>query len=82
MWQRIALWDINERRGPWFCEGLMPQCRGMPGQRSGNGGVIEQGEWGWDRGFLEGKRGKGIKYLIKKISNIFFKKFSNALTSF
>ncbi|KRY62484.1 hypothetical protein T4D_1741, partial [Trichinella pseudospiralis] len=30
----MALWDINERRGPWSCEGSMPQCRGMPGQGS------------------------------------------------
>ena len=22
--ERMALWDINERRGPWSCEGLMP----------------------------------------------------------
>ena len=22
-----------ERRGPWPCEGSVPQCRGMPGQR-------------------------------------------------
>ena len=24
--------DINERRGPWLCEGSMPPCRGMPGR--------------------------------------------------
>jgi hypothetical protein len=29
-----ALSGISGRRGPWSCEGSMPQCRGMPGQRS------------------------------------------------
>ena len=32
-----GLSDINERRGHWSCESLMPQCRGMPGQESGSG---------------------------------------------
>jgi hypothetical protein len=26
-----ALSAINGRRGPWSCEGLMSQCRGMQG---------------------------------------------------
>jgi hypothetical protein len=26
-----ALLDINGKRGPWSCEGSMPQCREMPG---------------------------------------------------
>ena len=38
------------RGGPWFCEGSMPQCRGMPGQGSRSGWVSEQEEKGWDRG--------------------------------
>jgi hypothetical protein len=25
------------RRGPWSCESLMPQCRGMPGRGGGSG---------------------------------------------
>lgn len=31
----------------------------------------KQGEWGWDRGFLEGKAGKGMMFEmeVKKISN-------------
>ena len=29
---------INERRGPWSCEGSMPQCRRMPGQGGENFG--------------------------------------------
>jgi hypothetical protein len=37
-----AMLDINERRGPWSCEGSMPQCRGMPVQGSGS----EQGVGG------------------------------------
>ena len=52
----------NGRRGPWFCEGLMPQCRGMPepGSRSGWVGeentLIEVGDGGGqDRWFSEGK---------------------------
>jgi hypothetical protein len=39
-----SLWDIDERRGPWFCEGSMPQCRGMLGPGSRSGWVGEQGE--------------------------------------
>ena len=27
-----VLSGINGRGGLWFCEGLMPQCRGMVGQ--------------------------------------------------
>jgi hypothetical protein len=48
----------------------MPQFRGMPGPGSGNGWVGERGR-GEDRGFLEGKLGKGITFemQIKKISN-------------
>ena len=52
-----ALWDINERRGPWSCEG--PQCRGMPGHGSRSG---EQREGDKIGGFSERKLGKGIKF--------------------
>jgi hypothetical protein len=58
----MALWDINEKRGPWFCEGLMSQCRGMPGPGSGSRWVGEQGKGGRVRGFSEGKPGKGITF--------------------
>jgi hypothetical protein len=34
----------------------------MPGPGSGSGWVGEQGEWVEDRGFLEGKLGKGITF--------------------
>jgi hypothetical protein len=54
------LLDINGMRGPWSCEGSMPQYRGMPGPGSGSGWAGEQGEGGGDRGVLEGKLGKGI----------------------
>jgi hypothetical protein len=37
MKQRMALWGINERRGPWPYKGSMPQCSGMPGQGRGSG---------------------------------------------
>jgi hypothetical protein len=50
MLQRI---DINERRGPWSCECLMFQCRGMQGmvmgvdvcwstliEKGGGGGIV------------------------------------------
>ena len=53
---------INGRRAPWSCEGSMPQYRGMPRSGSGSGWVGEQGEEGEDRGFLEGKLGKGITF--------------------
>jgi hypothetical protein len=41
------------RRGPWSCEGLIPQCRGIPGQRSKILWLCEceQGERGGERGF-------------------------------
>jgi hypothetical protein len=51
---------ISGRRDPWSCEGLMPQCRGMPGP--GSRWVGEQGEEGAGRGFSEGKPGKGITF--------------------
>jgi len=35
----MALSGINGRIGPWSCEVLMPQCRGMPGQGGGREGV-------------------------------------------
>jgi hypothetical protein len=40
----------------------MPQYRGIPGPGSRSGWVGEQGEWGNDRGFSEGKPGKGITF--------------------
>ena len=54
--------EINERRGPWSLEGMILQYRGIPGQRGRSGWVGEQGEGGWDRGFLEGKPGMRITY--------------------
>jgi hypothetical protein len=39
---------INGRRGPWFCEGSMPQYRGMPEPGMGVGVLGNRG------------RGKGI----------------------
>jgi hypothetical protein len=67
----MALLGINEKRGPWSCEGSMPQCRGMLGQ---GGWSVWVGIWveehphrsrqreGWDRGFQEGEPGKEITF--------------------
>jgi hypothetical protein len=68
----MALLDINGRRGPWSCEGLMShvgQCQDRETGRSG--WVDEQGNRGWDRGFSEEKQGKGIRFEMfhYKISN-------------
>jgi hypothetical protein len=51
---------ISGKRGPWSCEGFMPHYRGMPGPGSKSRWVGEQGDGGGDRGFSEGKLGKGI----------------------
>jgi hypothetical protein len=51
-------WD----KSSWSCEGSMPQYRGMLGPGSRSGWVGEQGEGTWDRGFSEGKPGKGITF--------------------
>jgi hypothetical protein len=40
----------------------MPQYREIPGPLSGSGWVEEQGNWGGDRGFSEGKLEKGITF--------------------
>ena len=62
---------VNGRRCPWYCEGSMPQCRGMPGPPSGYRSFGEQGFVGDDSVVSEGKLRKGIRFkmLIKKISN-------------
>jgi hypothetical protein len=51
-----ALSGIKGRRGPWSCEGLRPQCRGIRGWGGGSGWV---GEWRntlIEAGEEEGKR--------------------------
>jgi len=62
-----ALLGISGKRGPWSCEGSMPQCRGMPGQGGGRewaGGwgstLIEAGGGEGDKGWPEGKLGEEI----------------------
>jgi hypothetical protein len=47
MQQRMALWDINERRGPGSCEGSMLQSRALPGQEVGVGVLVSR--WRRDR---------------------------------
>jgi hypothetical protein len=54
----------NLRRGPWSCEGSMPQYRGMPGPGSGSGWVAELGHRGGNRGFSERKPGKGKTFVM------------------
>jgi hypothetical protein len=46
----MALWDINERRGPWSCECSMPQYRVVPEKESGNLWGSEQVEGKYDGG--------------------------------
>ena len=53
---------INGRRGPWSCEGSMPQNRRMPRPESRSVWVGEQGKGKGDMGFSEGKLGKGITF--------------------
>jgi hypothetical protein len=53
---------INGRRDLWSSDGSVPQYRGMPGPGSRSGWVGEQEEGGGDRGFSEGKLGKGIAF--------------------
>jgi hypothetical protein len=40
------------------------QCKGIPGEGSRSGWVGEQGKGSWDRGFGEGKPGKGTTFEI------------------
>jgi hypothetical protein len=56
----MALWDINERRGPWPCEGLISQCRQMPNRESGVGRLVSRKE-GCDSRVFRGKMKKGDK---------------------
>jgi hypothetical protein len=44
----------------------MCHCRGIPGPGSRSGSVVEQGDWGGDRGFLVGKPEMGITFEINK----------------
>ena len=53
---------ISGRRGPWSCEGSMPQNRGMPGPGSRAGRAGEQGERVGGRGFSGRKLGKRITF--------------------
>ena len=53
----MALWDINEKRGPWSYEGSMPQCRGMD-RKAGVGGSVSR-ERGDGMGGVRGEMRKG-----------------------
>lgn len=54
----MVLLDINRRRGFWSYEGMMPYCRGMPGQGSESGWVGDQKK-GDGIGVFGGEMGKG-----------------------
>jgi hypothetical protein len=60
----MALSGTSGRRGPWYCEGFIPQYRGIPVPGSWSGWIGEQGEGGGSRRreVLEGKLGKGITF--------------------
>jgi hypothetical protein len=49
----------------------IPSIGEFQGQEAAVGGLVSRGEWGEDRGFLEGRPVKGITFeiKIKKISN-------------
>jgi hypothetical protein len=57
---------MNGRRGLWFWEGSMPQCRGTPEQESRSGwwwaSTIIEAEVGGERDFPGGKLEKGITF--------------------
>jgi hypothetical protein len=59
----------GEALGP--VRALSPSTGECQGQEAGVGGLVSRGEGGRDRGFLEGKIGKGITFEmeIKKIDN-------------
>jgi hypothetical protein len=56
---------LNKMEDPWFHEGYMPHCRGMPGQGSRSGWFGKQwgcGGGGAVRRFSGGNPGKGITF--------------------
>jgi hypothetical protein len=54
-----GMYGINGSRGPWFCEGLMHQCRGMPGRKGGSVCVCGGG-WVGEYPHRSRSRGDGI----------------------
>jgi hypothetical protein len=62
----MALLDINGRRGPWSCEGSMPQFKEYQSRKAGVNGWVKvqphrsRGKGNGVGGFLKGKLGKGI----------------------
>jgi hypothetical protein len=67
----MALLDFNggEALGPEKAQ--CPSVGECQDREAGVGGLVSRGMEGWDRGFSEGKSGKGIAFemQIKKISN-------------
>jgi hypothetical protein len=62
MLQRMALWDISERRDLWSCEGSIPQGRQMPGQGRRTSGLVSKRKEDGIGSFFQGKGGKGITF--------------------
>jgi hypothetical protein len=54
MWQRRALLDISERRGPWPDGVQWPSVVECQGQKAGVGGWLGEEGWYWEGG-LKGK---------------------------
>ena len=63
----MALSGINGRRGPWFCEGLKPHCRGILG-RWGGSGQTGGGTPSWGQG--EGCDGRVLREETEEGDNI------------
>jgi hypothetical protein len=62
---QVHMSGINGRRGPWSCEGSMPQWGGRSGWVGGWGStLIEEEEGRWERRFPERKMEKGRTYEI------------------
>jgi hypothetical protein len=55
------LWDINERRGPWPCEGSIPSVGECQDREVGVGGLVSR-ERGGGMGVFRGEMRKGDKF--------------------
>jgi hypothetical protein len=58
----MALWDINERRGPWCVKARCPSVGECQDRKARVGGLVNRERGDGIVGLLEGKRGKGIKF--------------------
>jgi hypothetical protein len=60
----MGLLDISERRVPWSCEILMPQCMGIRSREwmGGWGNILTVPGRGGGIGVSRGKLGKGMTF--------------------